>query len=64
MEADCFAENVGSWRVMEKSGMMREGCIRNKHIKEGKYHDECLYGILRSEWEEKGNDAFPFSLVG
>jgi len=53
--ACCDAENIGSWRVMEKIGMRREGlfldCRRaHKQSKKG-YSDEVTYAILRDEWE-------------
>ena len=44
-------ENVGSWRVMEKVGMTREGTLRSHGVNRGVRHDYHYYGILRSEWE-------------
>ena len=44
-------ENVGSWRVMEKIGMRREGTLRSHGVNRGVRHDYHYYGILRSEWE-------------
>jgi ribosomal-protein-alanine N-acetyltransferase len=47
----CDPRNTGSWRVMEKLGMKREGLLRS-HLKEdGEFRDQLFYGILRSEWE-------------
>ena len=44
--------NVGSWRVMEKIGMQREGVLR-QHIKfRQEWTDEVWYAILRPEWEK------------
>jgi RimJ/RimL family protein N-acetyltransferase len=52
MYAWCDPHNIGSWRVMEKLGMKREGLLRH-HIKwNGEYRDQLYYGILRSEWEK------------
>lgn len=49
----CDPRNIGSWRVMEKSGMKREGILR-RHIKENdEFRDQLYYGILRSEWENQ-----------
>ena len=49
--AYCDPRNVGSWRVMEKIGMRREGVLRS-HLKwNGEYRDALYYGILRDEWE-------------
>jgi len=51
----CDAENSGSCRIMEKIGMRREGLFlehREPHKKsDGKYGDELLYAIVKSEWE-------------
>lgn len=43
-------ENVGSWRVMEKVGMTREGTLRSHGELRGVRQDFHYYGILRSEW--------------
>ncbi len=44
-------ENVGSWRVMEKLGMTREGTLRSQGVNRGVRQDYHYYGILRCEWE-------------
>jgi [ribosomal protein S5]-alanine N-acetyltransferase len=47
----CDPRNTGSWRVMEKLGMQREGWLR-RHIKwNGEFRDQLFYGILRAEWK-------------
>ncbi len=43
-------ENVGSWRVMEKVGMTREGTLRSHGVLRGVRQDYHYYGILRREW--------------
>ncbi len=52
--ARCDTENYGSYRVMERLGMRREGCFiegRPASKNSGKkYTDEYLYAILRNEW--------------
>ena len=52
--AHCDDENVGSYRVMEKIGMRREGLFiegRQAHKQSNKkYSDELSYAILKSEW--------------
>lgn len=50
--AQCFIPNVGSARVMEKCGMIREGLLRQavKHNLSGEYRDVYLYSILCSEF--------------
>ena len=49
-------ENVGSWRVMEKIGMTREGTLRSHGVLRGVRQDYHYYGILRSEWERRMDD--------
>jgi RimJ/RimL family protein N-acetyltransferase len=54
--ARCDSENYGSFRVMEKIGMRREGVFiesrpANK-LSDKKYSDELAYAILKSEWEK------------
>jgi len=55
--ATCDVENYGSYRVMEKIGMRREGLFiearpANK-LSAKKYSDELWYGILKREWENQ-----------
>ena len=64
--AHCDAENIGSYRVMEKIGMRREGVFiesrpnsKNPHKK---YGDEPSYAILASEWETGKEIAYYNSL--
>lgn len=46
-------DNVGSWRVMEKIGMTREGTFRSHGVNRGVRQDYHYYGILRDEWEHQ-----------
>jgi Acetyltransferases, including N-acetylases of ribosomal proteins len=55
--ANCDADNYGSYRVMEKIGMRREGLFiegraANK-LTDKKYSDSLIYAILRDEWETR-----------
>jgi RimJ/RimL family protein N-acetyltransferase len=45
----CTAENTGSYRVMEKLGMQREGLLRQHARIGGRWHDELVYGLLADE---------------
>ena len=48
--AECDPRNVGSWRVLEKIGMRREGhFIENVWLK-GEWCDSLMYAILDREW--------------
>jgi [ribosomal protein S5]-alanine N-acetyltransferase len=50
--ATCQPENIGSYRVMEKIGMRREGYFK-KCIPDGDgWWDEYYYAILEEEWED------------
>jgi [ribosomal protein S5]-alanine N-acetyltransferase len=60
--ARCDAENYGSYRVMEKIGMRREGLFlqarpANKLSKQ-KYGDELIYAILKEEWDIQKEMAY------
>ena len=50
--ARAFLSNPGSWRVMEKLGMTREGVLRSHHKLRGEHFDDACYGILRREWKQ------------
>lgn len=43
-------DNVGSQRVMEKIGMVKEGVLRSSRVERGEAFDEAWYSILRREW--------------
>jgi len=48
-----FAGNVASARVLQKIGMVREGCLRQHVRKSDRYEDCVVYGILKSEYERR-----------
>lgn len=51
IRATCDSENYGSFRVMERNNMRREGhFIKNRNIR-GQWRDEFLYAILDEEWD-------------
>ncbi len=47
--AQHFARNPASGRVMQKAGMKYEGCLRSHILKEGRFEDVMIYGMLRSD---------------
>ena len=49
--ATCDAENVGSYRVMERNGMKRTGYIEKCRETRNGWRDELHYAITREEWE-------------
>jgi ribosomal-protein-alanine N-acetyltransferase len=50
IQARCFTENIGSERVMVKSGMTYEGTIRKAMLIKGTHQDLKLYSILKDEF--------------
>jgi RimJ/RimL family protein N-acetyltransferase len=58
--AGCFADNVASWRVMEKLGMRREqhGVRDSWHAELG-WVDGYTYAILAEEWRESLSENRP-----
>ena len=50
IQAFADLRNVGSWRVMEKLGMQREGVLRSHRTLRGEPVDDVLYAIFREEW--------------
>ena len=49
IQARCFAENIGSERVMQKAGMVYEGTMRKAKLAKGTYYDLKLYSMIREE---------------
>ena len=47
--AEPFAYNIGSCRVLEKTGFQYEGTLRNNAVKNGKVIDMKMYSLLREE---------------
>lgn len=48
--ATCDSENFGSQRVLEKSGMRKEGHFKQDMLIKGRWRDSFLYAILEDEW--------------
>jgi [ribosomal protein S5]-alanine N-acetyltransferase len=61
-----FKRNPASGRVMQKNGMVYEGCLHQHVRKWDGYEDLMQYGILQTEWREmmeagrSGRDCFKF----
>lgn len=59
--ATCQPENIGSWRVMEKLGMLREAHFRKVFaVDDTTWLDEYLYAMLEEEWFAR-SDARPLA---
>lgn len=50
IEAHCEEENIGSWRVMEKTGLKFEGVLREKVFIKNKFRTMKMYSVLRRDW--------------
>ena len=54
VEADCFAENLASRRVMEKIGMRTRGhSVRSPSTANGRWLDGMSYALLASEFDSQ-----------
>ena len=54
IELSCFGYNLQSQRVAEKLGFTLEARIRDRKDAQGNRCDDLRYGLLKSEWEDKG----------
>ena len=45
-----FADNMGSMRVLEKAGYVREAILRSSSVKSGKPRDQALYAKINTQW--------------
>jgi ribosomal-protein-alanine N-acetyltransferase len=43
-------DNRRSERLLERSGFVREGCLRSYRVCRGQPHDFYIYALLRSDW--------------
>lgn len=48
----CVADNVASWKVMEKLGMRCEGRLRENRWFKGRWWDTMVCAILEDEWRQ------------
>ncbi len=51
ISSGCLKENVGSERVMIKSGMIKEGELKEFQLHEGVLSDRLIYRMLKSDWD-------------
>jgi RimJ/RimL family protein N-acetyltransferase len=45
------AFNLPSIKLLEHLGFHRDGVLREHHELDGVLHDDCIYSLLRREWE-------------
>lgn len=51
VQAEADTRNIGSARVLEKLGFVREGTLREDCIVNGDVSDTWVYGLLRRDWD-------------
>jgi RimJ/RimL family protein N-acetyltransferase len=51
--ADCYAQNVGSYRALQKSGLSEEGRQTDYYKLADGYDDKLHMGVSRSQWNRK-----------
>ncbi len=49
ISGDCFSENIGSKRVMEKCGFVAEGCQKRYWHKNDEVYENLLFGLLKND---------------
>ena len=54
IQAGTDLTNSASWGVMERLGMVKEAHLRETTLRDGEWHDSLIYGLLASEWQERG----------
>lgn len=54
VEASVYEFNVGSIKLHEKLGFVKEGVLRSSHFAKGRRYDVIIFGMLREEY----NDLF------
>ena len=50
LEANCFADNQASWRLMERVGMRREGHFIQESLHRDGGCDGMTYALRAEEW--------------
>jgi len=62
--ADCDPRNIGSWRVLEKVGMRREGHLLENAKVKGEWVDSLIYAVLAHEQGRRAaSSSSPTTLV-
>ena len=57
--ATCDVRNRGSWGVMRKLGMRREGKLMQDRLIKGHWRDTYSYAILANEWRARSKQYYP-----
>jgi len=54
--AEIYCFNERSIRLFEGLGFKREGTLRQSVWKNGQFWDDCLYALLRDDWERRASE--------
>jgi RimJ/RimL family protein N-acetyltransferase len=57
IEAVTEITNVAEQRSLEKAGFTREGVLRGTTFRQGRWHDQVIYSVLRGEAKLDGSEA-------
>ncbi|MFL6143465.1 MAG: GNAT family N-acetyltransferase [Labedaea sp.] len=49
VQAFTSVDNIAEQRALEKAGLTREGLLRGMCFRDGTWHDEVVYGVVRSD---------------
>ena len=49
IEATTEITNVAEQRALERAGFTREGILRGTTFRQGRWHDQVIYSVLRDE---------------
>lgn len=52
IQAKINPNNIGSQRVLEKAGFVKEGILRKSFYSRGEWRDTAIFSVLREEWKE------------
>jgi ribosomal-protein-alanine N-acetyltransferase len=57
LEARASVRNGRGNAALKKLGAVREGTLRSSFLRNGRYHDQALWSILSTEWQQQDNRA-------
>ncbi len=52
IQAQTDRRNLASQKILEKAGFKNEGILRNNFFIRGEWTDDCMYSIIREDWNE------------
>ncbi len=52
IQAQTDRRNLASQKILEKAGFKNEGILSNNFFIRGEWTDDCMYSIIREDWNE------------